>query len=75
MILQYPAASASKYLSIGFTALWGILHDRKYAHFPANGIRCAAIRCFAKKPHRGDNYFILSIILASQRTKLVILNP
>ena len=51
------------------------MHNRKYAHSSTNGIRCAAIRCFAKKPHRGDNYFILSIILASQRKKQVILNP
>ena len=55
-------------LSIGFTALWGILRDHKHAHFPA-------IRCFAKKPHRGDNYFALFIILASQRRKQVIFNP
>ena len=75
MILQYPAASASKYLSIGFTALWGILHHRKYTHSQANRMLYTAIRCFAKKPHRGDNYFILSIILASQRKKQVILNP
>ena len=75
MILQYPAASASKYLSIGFTALWGILHDRKYAHFPANRIPYTAIRCFTKELHESDNYFTLSTILALQSRKSVIFNP
>ena len=51
------------------------MHDRKYTHSPANGIRYAAIRCFTKEPHRGDNYFTLFIILALQRKKQVILNP
>lgn len=72
MILQYPAVSASKYLSIGFTALWGILHDRKYAHFSANGIRYAAIRCFAKEPHKS---FTLFTILALRSRKSAIFNP
>ena len=49
--------------------------DRKYTHFPANGIRYAAIRCFTKEPHRGDNYFTLFAILAFQRKKQVIRNP
>ena len=61
--------SASKYPPIDFAALWGILHDRKYAHFSANGIHFPAIHCFTKESYRGDNYFILSIILASQRKK------
>ena len=43
--------------------------DRKYTHSPANGIRYAAIRCFTKEPHRGDNYFTLFAILAFQRKK------
>ena len=45
------------------------MHDRKYTHSPANGIRYAAIRCFTKEPHRGDNYFTLFVILALQRKK------
>ena len=49
--------------------------DRKYTHSPANGIRYAAIRCFTKEPHRGDNYFTLFAILAFQRKKQVIRNP
>ena len=49
--------------------------DRKYTHFPANGIRYAVIRCFTKELHRGDNYFTLFAILAFQRKKQVILNP
>ena len=55
--------SASKYPPIGFAALWGILHDRKYTHSPANGIRYAAIRCFTKEPRRGDNYFTFFLSL------------
>lgn len=61
--------------SIDFAVLWGVLHNRKYTHSPANGIRYAAIRCFTKEPHRGDNYFTLFVILALQRKKQVILNP
>ena len=75
---QFPPCrtySALKYLSIDFTVLRGILYDRKYTHSPANGIRYAAIRCFTKEPHRGDNYFTLFAILAFQRKKQVILNP
>ena len=49
--------------------------DRKYTHSPANGIRYAAIRCFTKEPHRGDNYFTLFVIFAFQRKKQVILDP
>ena len=49
--------------------------DRKYTHFPANGIRYAVIRCFTKEPRKGDNYFTLFVILALQRKKQVILNP
>ena len=69
MILQYPAASASKYLSIGFTALWGILHDRKYTHSQANRMHYTAIRCFTKEPRRGDNYFTLFTVLTLQNRK------
>ena len=42
---------------------------------PANGIRYAAIRCFTKEPHRGDNDFSLFVILALQCKKQGILNP
>ncbi len=55
--------------------MWGILHDRKYTHSQANRMHYTAIRCFAKEPHRGDNYFTLFAILAFQRKKQVILNP
>ena len=75
MILQYPAASASKYLSIGFTALWGILHDRKYTHSQANRMHYTAIRCFTKELHKSNNYFTLFTSFALQRRKLVIFNP
>ena len=75
MILQYPAASASKYLSIGFTALWGILHDRKYTHSQANRMHYTAIRCFTKELHKSNNYFTLFTFFALQRRKLVIFNP
>lgn len=67
---QFPPCrtySASKYPPIDFAVLWGVLHNRKYTHSPANGIRYAAIRCFTKEPHRGDNYFTLFVILALQR--------
>ena len=57
------------YRLCGFAALWGILLDRKYTHSPANGIRYAAIRCFTKEPHRGDNYFTLFTILTLQNRK------
>ena len=70
-----PNILCIEYLSIDFTVLRGILLDRKYTHSPANGIRYTAIRCFAKEPHRGDNYFTLFAILAFQRKKQVILNP
>lgn len=66
MILQYPAASASKYLSIGFTALWGILHDRKYTHSQANRMHYTAIHRFTKELYESDNYFTLFAILALQ---------
>lgn len=49
--------------------------DRKYTHSPANGIRYAAIRCFTKELHRGDNYYTLFAILALQSRKSVIFNP
>ena len=75
MILQYPAASASKYLSIGFTALWGILHDRKYTHSQANRMHYTAIHRFTKELYESDNYFTLFTILALQSRKSVIFNP
>ena len=43
--------SASKCPPIDFAVLWGILHDCKYTHSPANGIRSPAIRCFTKELH------------------------
>ena len=75
---QFPPCrtySASKYPPIDFAVLWGVLHNRKYTHSPANGIRYAAIRCFTKEPRRGDNYFTLFAIFAFQRKKQVILDP
>ncbi len=70
-----PNILCIEYLSIDFTVLRGILLDRKYTHSPANGIRYAAIRCFTKELHRGDNYFTLFTSFALQRRKSVIFSP
>ena len=51
------------------------MHNRKYTHFPANGIRYAAIHCFTKESHKSDNNFTLFTILALQSRKSVIFNP
>ena len=64
-----PNILCIEYLSIDFTVLRGILLDRKYTHFPANGIRYAAIRCFTKEPRRGVNYFTLFTVLTLQNRK------
>ena len=58
--------AASKYPPIDFAVLWGVLHNRKYTHSPANGIHSVAIHCFAKESHKGDNYFTIFTTLALQ---------
>ena len=40
------------------------MHNSKYTHSQANRMHYTVIHCFTKEPHKGDNYFTLSIILA-----------
>ena len=72
---RYRTYSASKCPSIGFTVLWDILHNRKYAHSSANAIYFPAIHCFTKESRKSDNNFTLFTILALQSRKSAIFNP